>query len=264
MDLGIKGKIAIVAGGSKGIGKAVALELGREGCQVVVVARAWSAINETVGQINAEGGSALGISADLSTQEGISETFRQTRETFGEAHIGIFNNDAPLRGSFDQTSDQDFLAAYNTFALPYTWFLREALPYMKRVGWGRIVTIGSMSVRMPHREHPLVLHNTGRAAALAIARSVADEVACHGITVNTIGTGSIATDKFQKFFASIAKAKNITYAEAMAEKAADIPAKRLGTPEEMAAVTAFLCSTRASFVTGQTVLVDGGRVPILS
>jgi 3-oxoacyl-[acyl-carrier protein] reductase len=262
MDFGIAGKVAVVAGGSRGIGRATAIDLGREGCKVVVVARSHGPIDETVAAIRAAGGTAMGISADLTDKDEIGHMLEQARAAFGPVEIGIFNTDGALRGRFEETTDEDFAEAYNTFALSYTWFMRQLLPQMKQKKWGRVVTIGSMSVKMPHREYPLILHNSARAAALGIARTLADEYAQHGITINTLGTGSIETGKFKKVFDQLAKSQGISYEEVIDEKTSAIPAGRLGTPEEMAAVAVFLCSARASFVTGQMILVDGGRVNI--
>jgi 3-oxoacyl-[acyl-carrier protein] reductase len=131
---------------------------------------------------------------------------------------------------------------------------------MQEKKWGRIVTIGSMCARMVHRHIPRAAANTYRLAGIGLSKQLSDEFGRDGITVNTIGTGSILTPAFLETFGGVAEKEGKTFAQVEAEKAADIPVGRLGRPEEMAAAAVFLCSDRASFITGQLLLVDGGRV----
>jgi 3-oxoacyl-[acyl-carrier protein] reductase len=133
---------------------------------------------------------------------------------------------------------------------------------MKAQRWGRIVTVGSMAVRQIHRHVPHTVPNAYRLAAIGLSKTIADEVAEFGITVNTIGTGSIATENFISTFREIADRNGEDYDEMLVKKAANIPMKRFGKPEEMAAACAFLCSELAGYITGVTLLVDGGKVEV--
>ena len=263
MDFGIAGKVALVSGGSKGIGRAISEELGREGCRVVVAARGKEAVDETVEAITAAGGTALGVPADFTQQDGIARAVRTATETFGPPEIAVLNTYGPQASTFDDASDADFLTAYNDMVMSQVWLVREVVPAMKEAGWGRLVTIGSICVKQPHRELPLVTANTTRVAVVGLNKTLSADLGRFGITVNTLATGGFQTDRFRSYMATQAEARGEVYDELEAARSDAIPVGRLGYPEEMAAVCAFLCSTRASFVTGQTIAVDGGRLEVL-
>ena len=263
MDLGIAGKTALVSGGSKGIGRAIARELASEGARVVVVARGKEAIDATVADIKAAGGTATGIVADFTTKKEIHAAVGLAEQAYGRVGIAIFNVYGPQDGRYEDTTDENFTTAYNDMLMALHWMTRRVLPGMKETQWGRLVTVNSIGSKEVHRQLPLFTANATRVAAVAFNKTLSAEVAQYGITVNTLGTGGFITDRYVEYMTKQAAERGISYDADTAARRDDIPAGRLGYPEEMAAVAAFLCSTRASYVTGQFVVVDGGLVRTL-
>ncbi len=261
MDLGLRDKVALVSGGSKGMGRAVAEELAREGARVLVVARGQEAIDATVAGIRAAGGIAEGLSADMTSQEGIAIANVRCRESLGgEPDIAIANVYGTARLSFDSAMPQDFRDGYELLVLSALQLAQSVVAGMKRRRWGRIVTIGSFCVKKPHRHIPLIVDNVTRAAAAALNKSLSNELGAHGITVNTVAPGFIATEMATAWMAAMAREQGEDPAAAAAALDTTIPIGRQGTPEEIAAAVAFLCSERASYITGQMMMVDGGLV----
>jgi 3-oxoacyl-[acyl-carrier protein] reductase len=261
MDLKIQGKVAIVTGGSRGIGREISAELAREGCKVVVSARGQEAIDETVDQIRAGGGEATGFSADLSVLDSYDQLVGFTRETYGDADIAIFNMETPAPGSYNEKTEADFAYAYHVVVLCYLRFARLVLPHMRSQRWGRIVTIGSGAAKQlvrPAMGFHYDLTNATRVSALALSKTIAADVAPFGITVNTVGTGLIDTENAITWFSARAKESGITHEEFLNNFLPFIPAGRKGSVEEMAGVCLFLCSDRASYITGDIVMCDGG------
>jgi len=260
MDLGIGGRTALVTGGSRGIGRAVSIELARAGCNVAVVARNTSAIEETVEAVQALGAKAIGISADCTTEVGVQEAARRTSEELGAPSIVVFNVASGPRGAYGEVSDDDFNAGFRNNVLALKWLVDETVDDMKSAGWGRYLSISTMALRQPHRALARVVADTTRLGTAGLNKNLATHLGRFGITCNILGTGSIETDAFRETFGSKADELGISYEEMVERKIQDIPAGRLGTPQDMAAAAAFLCSSRAGFITGQVLLVDGGRV----
>ncbi|HMP44377.1 MAG TPA: SDR family oxidoreductase [Sphingopyxis sp.] len=263
MDLGIRGRVAISGGGSKGMGRAISEELAREGCRVVVAARGREAVDAVVAKIRADGGEAVPAYADMARKEGIEAAVRIATESWGAPDIAVGNVYGPQHGRWEETKDEDFRDAFEDMVMSQVHLLRAVTPAMKERGWGRIVLINSISSKEPHKELPLVTANVTRVAATSLNKSAANELGEYGITINTIGTGGFATDRYTSYMRRTIEAQGHDYDEREAKRRSEVPVGRLGEPEEMAAVVAFLCSARASYVTGQFIVVDGGRVKAL-
>jgi 3-oxoacyl-[acyl-carrier protein] reductase len=260
MDFGISGKVALSGGGSKGMGRCISEDLAREGCKVVVAARGQEAIDETVATIRAAGGEASGVSADMSTKAGILKAVAHAQAVYDSPDIVISNVYGPTHGRWEETTDQDFLDAYESIVMSEVYLSRAVLPHMKEQRWGRIVCINSICSKEPHRELPLVTANVTRVGATALNKSISDELCKYGITINTIGTGSFATERHVSYMRKQALAGVGHFDPDDPNKRDDIPAGRIGDPAELSAVVTFLCSARAGYVTGQLIVVDGGRV----
>lgn len=263
MDFGIEGKVAISGGGSKGMGRAISEDLAREGCRVVVAARGKEAVDEVVAGIRANGGEAVGAYVNMATKEGIAEAVRIAKDTWGDPEIVVGNVYGPTHGRWDETTDENFREAFEDMVMSQVYLLRAVTPAMKEKGWGRIVLINSVSSKEPHKELPLVTANVTRVGATSLNKSVANELGPYGITINTIGTGGFATDRYTSYMKRTMEAQGRDFDEREAKRREEVPVGRLGEPEEMSAVVVFLCSARASFVTGQFIVVDGGSVKSL-
>lgn len=270
MDLGIAGKVALVTGGTGGIGRAISEQLASEGCRMVIAARGQAGLDATVDAIQGSGGTAVAVSADLTDFDTYPRMIEAANEAYGAApDIGVFQPVAPPPGAFDDFGDEAFHEAYRLTAIAFAHFVRAVAPAMKQNRWGRIVTVGSGHAKWPGRlstrGFSYVLANTCRPGALGLSRSVADELGEYGITVNTVPPGMIDTGaQYQNFFRQLADASDISYEELLADQIRHVPVGREGRPEEVAAVCTFLCSTLASYITGQYVIVDGGYMEIFN
>jgi 3-oxoacyl-[acyl-carrier protein] reductase len=262
MDLGIKGKIALVAAASKGLGRAVAEELAAEGASLVLCARGEEALQATCAAIEAAYGvPVLGIAADLATPAGVAKVTEAALAHFGRVDILVTNAGGPPAGTFEQHSAEAWDAATKLLLTSVVELTRAVLPSMKAHGWGRILNITSIAVKQPVAG--LMLSNSLRAAVTGFARTLATEVAAAGITVNNILPGYTRTDRVEHLALATATKENISTAEATARWTAEIPMRRLGEPAEFAALAAFLCSARASYITGTSTAVDGGWIKSL-
>jgi 3-oxoacyl-[acyl-carrier protein] reductase len=244
MDLGLEGRVALVTAASKGIGRAIAAELAAEGARVAVSSRSRERIEAAAADIG-----AAAFVHDSSDLDAVPALFESVESELGPVEILISNTGGPPGGPdpLGFTREQ-WEAAYRELVLGQLALIERALPGMRERGFGRIVSVASSSVREPIPG--LMLSNSHRPGLAAALKTIAREVAREGVTINSVLPGRIATDRLAENFGSLENA------EAMARDT--IPAARLGTVEEFAAMVAFLCSTRASYVTGTTVLVDGG------
>ena len=259
MDLGIKGKTALVVAASKGMGKASALGLGAEGARVVMCARGEAALKDAAAEVKQKtGAEVLALPADASRAADISRVVAEANRAFGGVDILVANVGGPPPGPFEAMTDEQWKAAFEQVHLSTVRFIREVLPNMKRSRWGRILAIQSSSVKQP--VDGLVLSNGIRPGIAGLFKTLAGDVAKDNITVNLVLPGRIMTDRFLEHQTDRAKRSGVTVEQQMEISSADIPMGRIGTPEEFAAMVVFLASARASYITGVAVQVDGGLI----
>lgn len=247
MDLGIEGRVALVLGASKGIGRGIAASLAREGARVAIASRSQERIEAAAGEIEGE---TLPLVADTTDLERMAALPGEVAERLGPVEILVANTGGPPLGGALDNPQEEWEQAYRELVLSPRALVEAALPAMRERGWGRIANVASSSIRepIPH----LTLSNVHRMATVGFFKTLASEVAADGITVNTVATGRFATDRL---------ASNWGSWEEMERGAAEgIPAGRLGQPEEFGDLIAFLCSERASFLTGTVIPLDGGML----
>ena len=258
MDLGLRGKFALVTAASKGLGRAAAMELAREGADVAIAARTAADLEATAAGIRAATGvRVLAVKADVSQESDLIRLAGEVTATFGRIDILVNNAGGPPPGRFTDLTDDDWLAAVNLTLLSVVRMTRLVLPEMRLRRWGRIINIASLSVKEPMSN--LILSGALRSGVVSMAKTLSGQVAAEGITVNNVCPGSILTDRIHSLVRYDAETQGRSVDEVMAEWAAAIPMQRIGQPEELAALIAFLASERAAYITGATIQVDGGQ-----
>lgn len=256
MDLGLQDKIAIVAGGSRGCGLGIAQELAREGAAVALTGRDAAHVDSAAASIREAGGRALGIVADMVVKADVRRIVAETRAAFGDPLILVVNPPGPERcRGFETTPDDEFRRANEQWVMSLVMLARELIPAMRAQRWGRIVDIASVGVKTPHLEDPMYTSNT-RVAVAGVVKTLAHEYGRYNITANTIATGPFLTGLAKSYMQDAGALAEETMLGATA-------LGRWGRPDEMGAVVAFLCSERASYVSGETIRVDGGYSPSL-
>lgn len=262
MDLGLKGKVALVAAASRGLGRAVAEELAAEGATLVLCSRSAEAIDKTAREIAAAtGAEILSMACDVSKPDDIKGLVQAGLERFGRIDILVTNAGGPPAGKFESFGLDQWEAATRLTLFSAIELTRQVLPGMKERGWGRILNITSIAVKQPVDN--LILSNSLRAAVTGFARTLANEVAAFGVTVNNIMPGYTRTERVEELSRMMAEKEKITPAEFVARWEKEIPMRRLGEPREFAALAAFLVSERASYITGTSIPVDGGWIRAL-
>ena len=262
MDLGLENRVALVAASSRGLGKACALELAREGAQVVICARDPARLASTADEIiSATGADVFPVEADLTHDALIQHLVDETLARFGRIDVLVTNNGGPPAGYFDDFDDEAWLAAHQLTLLSAVRLIRAVLPAMHARQWGRIINITSVSVKQPIDN--LLLSNVYRPGVIGLAKTLSAQLAADGITVNNVAPGYTRTDRVLDLARARAAGGAQTVEAVLADTVASVPMQRMGEPGELAALVAFLASERAGYITGATIQVDGGYVTSL-
>ena len=252
MDLGIKGKKALVCASSKGLGRGCAAALAAEGVDLVLNARGAEALEATAADLRRLGVTVTAVAADITTESGRAEVL----EAAGAVDILVTNAGGPPPGLWSDWGREDFLKALDANMLTPIALMTALLPGMCDRGWGRVVNITSQSVRAPIPQ--LGLSNAARTGLTGYVAGTARQVAQSGVTINNLLPGIHDTDRAVQLDGGASKAEGLSMAEVRSRREATIPARRYGTAEEFGAACAFLCSVHAGFIVGQNVLLDGG------
>ncbi|UCC41004.1 MAG: SDR family oxidoreductase [Candidatus Aminicenantes bacterium] len=262
MELGIKDKVALVAASSKGLGKAVALLLSREGTKVVINARGKERLFKTREEIASEtGGLVNAIVADVRDREQMSRMVKQVVDQFGTIDILVCNAGGPPAGLADEFTPDDYQDALNLNLLSTVNLCYKVFPLMKKQKWGRIINMVSISAKQPI--DTLILSNTARAGVLGFSKSLSNQLAHFGITVNSICPGYTKTERVEELARTFADSGKGSTEDFYKNIENTIPMRRLGTPEEVAHAVAFLASEGAGYITGVALQVDGGYIKAL-
>ena len=257
MDLGLKGRVAIVTAASSGLGKATAMELAAEGARVVISSRREYELRSAADEIKSNTrADVLAIAGDVTDEDHVRGLVSETTKEFGSVDIVVANAGGPPAGFFDDFSAEHYRQAVELNLISTINLCREAVPHMRKLGRGRIVAITSIAAKQPVEN--LILSNTARAGVLGFMKSLSQQVASEGITVNTVCPGYHLTERLKSLSSQIAQKEGVSVEDVYARWAASTPMKRIGDPAEFAAVVTFLCSERASYLTGTVIQIDGG------
>ncbi len=257
METGLKGRVAIVAASSQGIGRASAEALAAEGCRVAMCSRNDKALNVAAEKIREQTGAEVFAQAlDVTNSDAVRDFVEAVVQKFGGIDICVTNAGGPPAKGFLAASIEEWRRAIDANFLSTVYFAREVIPHMQRKRWGRIITLTSISTKQPVPD--LVLSNAVRAAVVGVVKSLANEFGKDGILVNNVGPGYTATDRLKELARSRSSAQGKSEAEIFAAWASDTALRRIAEPKEVADAIVWLASERASYVTGQTILVDGG------
>ncbi len=257
MDLGLKTRVALIAASSQGIGLATAEAFAAEGCRIAMCSRNNQTLQSAAEKIRKHHNTeVLAEALDVTDPAAISRFVAGVAAKFGAVDICVTNAGGPPAKGFLSATLDDWQRAISANFLSTVYFAREVIPHMQRKHWGRIITITSITTKQPVAD--LVLSNAVRAAVVGLVKSLANEFGKDGILVNNVAPGFTATDRLKELAKSRSTASGKNEQEIFDAWAADAPLKRLGEPREVAEIIVWLASDRASYVTGQTVLVDGG------
>lgn len=257
MDLGLRGKVAIVAAASKGLGFAVASELAREGAEVAICSRTAADLKTAASAIGQETGRAVFWQAlDVTDATQVQKFVEDVERRHGRVDICVTNTGGPPAKKFAELSVDEWRAAVDQMLMSAVYFARAVLPRMRQNRWGRFITITSVSVKQPI--DGLMLSNSVRAAVAGLAKTLANEYGPDGITVNNVCPGYTLTDRLEELAATLAQDAGMPRETIYERWSAQTPLRRLGRPEEFAAAVAFLASERAAYINGVSLAVDGG------
>jgi 3-oxoacyl-[acyl-carrier protein] reductase len=262
MDLSIKNRVALVAAASRGLGKAIALQLSREGAKVVICARNKERLLKTRNEIAAEtGGEIKAFAADVTNRAEVRSLVKQAVDAFGTVDILVSNAGGPPSGTAEDFTSDDYQKALELNLLSTVSLCYEIMPLMKKQRWGRIIAMTSVSAKQPIDN--LILSNTSRAGVLGFTKSLSSQLAAYGITVNSVCPGYTRTERVEELARSFAEKGKGTVHDYYKNIEKSIPVGRLAAPEEIANAVAFLASERASYITGVALQVDGGYIKSL-
>jgi 3-oxoacyl-[acyl-carrier protein] reductase len=258
MDLRIQEKIALVSAASQGLGKATALSLAREGATVVICARNTETLQSTVHDIKAEtNATVFPVAADVSNKNELDSLVEAVKNRFGTIHILVNNAGGPPAGTIDGLSDTEWQKGYELTMMSMIRLTRAVLPMMEQQRWGRVISLVSLAAKEPIDS--LLMSSTLRPGILGLSKVLANQYGKYGITVNTVCPGYVLTKRMEELSRSRSEATSMSYVQYLEESARNIPIGRLGRPEEIGDVVAFLASERASYINGANLLVDGGQ-----
>lgn len=259
MDLGLRGRVAMVGGASRGLGRAIAHALAAEGAHVAMLARRAGPLQDAAREIAAAtGAELLPLEVDVTDPAQVDGAVAAVVARWGALHIVVANAGGPPSTRFDGTSAAQVEEALRLNLMSTVYQATASVPHMRAAGWGRFIALTSVSVKQPMPG--LILSNTARAGVVGWVKTMANELAGEGITCNVVAPGYFSTDRTEELAAVRAERSGRTAPEVLAEMAARVPMGRMGDPAEMGAVVAFLASERASYLNGVTLQVDGGFV----
>ena len=262
MDLGLKGRVALVCAASQGLGKAAAIGFAREGAHTVICARGKKALLAAVKEIRRAAydrtTTVLPVAADLTDPKDIKRLVATTVKRYGRIDILVTNAGGPPVGAFPDLDDETWNMGIARNLMSTIRCIREVLPYMQKRRWGRIINITSLTAKQPVND--LVISSTVRPGVLGLSKILANQYGKSGITFNNVAPGYMLTARQEEIALSRARSKGMSVARYMEELARDVPLGRYGNPDELANVIVFLGSERASYVNGATISVDGGLV----
>jgi len=257
METGLKDRVAIVAASSQGIGRATAEAFAAEGCRVAICARDKESLNAAADKIRAQHNTeVLAEPFDVTDPAAVRDFVNAVVQRFGSADICVTNAGGPPAKGFLATTMDEWKRAVDANFMSVVYFAHQVIPHMQKKKWGRILTITSIATKQPVPD--LVYSNAVRTAVVGLVKSLANEFGKDGVLVNNVAPGYTATDRLKQLAKARATASGKTEDEVLAAFAADSPLKRLGEPGEIADTIVWLASDRASYITGQTILVDGG------
>ena len=259
MKLNLKNKNAIVCASSQGLGKAAALDLAEEGVNLAICSRDQDKINKVKEEIHQKINSEIKVIAlqvDLDSPDEIQAFYKQVENDLGSVDILVNNNGGPPPSTFEQLSDDDWQKAFNSTMMSCLRLSKLVIPNMKKNGWGRIINISSVSVKTP--VNGLFLSNTLRMGVLGWAKALSDELAPHGITVNTVCPGYTRTERVEAILETQSNSSGLKKEDVEKSIAENIPMKRVGEAEDLAGLITFLASEKADYMTGLAIQVDGG------
>jgi 3-oxoacyl-[acyl-carrier protein] reductase len=261
MDLGLNGKVALAAASSQGIGRAVAEALAAEGASLVICSRSEEPLERARVELERHGGQVVAVVANLTEPADVGRVAASAHEAFGRVDVLVTNTGGPPAGPFESHSPEAWEAAVRQNLFSVLNLVREVLPGMRERKWGRIINITSIAVKQPSDN--LILSNSIRAAVTGFARTLATETARDGVTVNNVMPGFTRTERLTELADRRAQIKGCSPEDIWASWYQEIPMGRVGEPRELAALVAFLASEQASYITAQSIAVDGGWIKSL-